>query len=196
MGRFQVPFLVEWSIAISAIEGAVGGSSSASGWSVNNGVTSAPDGHTTPLPRSFMNCRRLMNHSLDSTTSYHLADRCAWRRWLATILIYCSQPRSTPRLADVRFTPNSGDFLLLRRRRERPCRNRTGEKRYELSPSHCLCPSLRNKTPYQMEMACPLWVKSRHHALKSRCPLYPQQRTSFSAVPMSVLCHKRTHAAK
>ena len=25
---------------------------------------------------------------------------------------------------------------------------------------------------------CPLWVKSRHDALKSRCPLYPQQRTS------------------
>ena len=25
---------------------------------------------------------------------------------------------------------------------------------------------------------CPLWVKSRHDTLKSRCPLYPQQRTS------------------
>src|SRR5512142_3379329 len=25
---------------------------------------------------------------------------------------------------------------------------------------------------------CPLWVKSRHGAAKSRCPLYPQKRTS------------------
>jgi hypothetical protein len=24
---------------------------------------------------------------------------------------------------------------------------------------------------------CPLWVKSRHHILKSPCPLYPQKRT-------------------
>jgi hypothetical protein len=27
-----------------------------------------------------------------------------------------------------------------------------------------------------------------------RCPLYPQKRASFSPVPMSALCQKRTHA--
>jgi hypothetical protein len=29
---------------------------------------------------------------------------------------------------------------------------------------------------------CPLWVKSRHYGLKSRCPLYPQKRTFCAAV--------------
>ena len=41
----------------------------------------------------------------------------------------------------------------------------------------------------------PLWVKSRHDALKWRCPLYPQKRTLFSAVSMSALCQKQTSAA-
>jgi hypothetical protein len=28
----------------------------------------------------------------------------------------------------------------------------------------------------------------------TRCPLYPQKQTSFSALAMSALCQKRTHA--
>jgi hypothetical protein len=40
---------------------------------------------------------------------------------------------------------------------------------------------------------CPLWVKSGHEALKSRCPLYPQKRTSNGTLRMSALCQKRTH---
>jgi hypothetical protein len=39
---------------------------------------------------------------------------------------------------------------------------------------------------------CPLWVKSRHDPLKSRCPLYPQKRTSLSVVAMSA-CAKSRH---
>src|SRR4029077_14860093 len=30
--------------------------------------------------------------------------------------------------------------------------------------------------------------------VKSRCPLYPQKRTSIDAISMSALGHKRTHA--
>src|SRR6516162_8510226 len=41
---------------------------------------------------------------------------------------------------------------------------------------------------------CPLWVKSRHDALKPRCPLYPQKRTSVRPPLMSALCQKQTHA--
>jgi hypothetical protein len=35
---------------------------------------------------------------------------------------------------------------------------------------------------------CPLWVKSRHHALKVRCPLYPQKSicVRFSNRPIRV----------
>jgi hypothetical protein len=37
----------------------------------------------------------------------------------------------------------------------------------------------------------PLRVKSRHAALKRRCPLYPQKRTLVSATGMSALCQKQ-----
>jgi hypothetical protein len=37
----------------------------------------------------------------------------------------------------------------------------------------------------------PLWVKSRHWAMSSRCPLYPQKQTFVSATGMSALCQKR-----
>jgi hypothetical protein len=33
----------------------------------------------------------------------------------------------------------------------------------------------------------PLWVKSRHDAVKRRCPLYPQKRTSVGVMAMSAL---------
>src|SRR6516162_3412784 len=39
---------------------------------------------------------------------------------------------------------------------------------------------------------CPLWVKSRHSAQGTRCPLYPQKRTLIERVGMSALCQKRT----
>jgi len=39
---------------------------------------------------------------------------------------------------------------------------------------------------------CPLWVISGHDVIKSRCPLYPQKRTSVNAIAMSALCQKRT----
>jgi hypothetical protein len=38
------------------------------------------------------------------------------------------------------------------------------------------------------QLRCPLWVKSRHDALKLRCPLYPQKRTLIEPVAMSALC--------
>ena len=41
---------------------------------------------------------------------------------------------------------------------------------------------------------CLLWVKSRHRGISDQCPLYPQKRTSLSAVAMSAFCQKRTLA--
>jgi hypothetical protein len=41
---------------------------------------------------------------------------------------------------------------------------------------------------------CPLWVKSRHSSRFALRPLYPQKRTSLSAIPMSALCQKQTLA--
>jgi hypothetical protein len=38
----------------------------------------------------------------------------------------------------------------------------------------------------------PTWVKSRHGAPKSQCPLFTQKRTSPGAAKMSALCQKRT----
>ena len=38
----------------------------------------------------------------------------------------------------------------------------------------------------------PLWVKSRHFAVQSSCPLYPQERTLALHKSMSALCQKRT----
>jgi hypothetical protein len=35
----------------------------------------------------------------------------------------------------------------------------------------------------------PLWVISRHFAVQSACPLYPQKRTFGAAVEMSAKCH-------
>ena len=35
---------------------------------------------------------------------------------------------------------------------------------------------------------CPLWVISRHFAVQSACPLYPQKRTFGAAVEMSAKC--------
>jgi hypothetical protein len=43
---------------------------------------------------------------------------------------------------------------------------------------------------------CPLGVKSGRDALKFRCPLYPRKRTFITAIGMSALGHKRTHAAQ
>src|SRR5262249_27698971 len=43
--------------------------------------------------------------------------------------------------------------------------------------------------------SCPLWVKSRHFAVQSRCPLYPRKRTRLSRVVMSALFQKRTYHA-
>src|SRR5262249_30341243 len=43
---------------------------------------------------------------------------------------------------------------------------------------------------------CPLWVKSRHQGATRSCPLYPQKRTWITAVVMSALCQKRTHAVQ
>jgi hypothetical protein len=36
------------------------------------------------------------------------------------------------------------------------------------------------------------WGKTKHAALKSPCPLFPQKRTSRSAAGMSANCQKRT----
>src|SRR5262249_50328939 len=46
--------------------------------------------------------------------------------------------------------------------------------------------------PLSQRGQCPLWVKSGHGSAFTRCPLYPQKRTWFSAVVMSALCQKRT----
>ena len=65
------------------------------------------------------------------------------------------------------------------------------------------CTSLRNgAAPFRGDRCtaglrsglCPLWVKSRHWGRCGRCPLYPQKRTSQSAVAMSALCQKETLA--
>src|SRR5215472_5670386 len=47
-------------------------------------------------------------------------------------------------------------------------------------------------TSAKIDRPCPLWVKSGHGSAFTRCPLYPQKRTWFSAVVMSALCQKRT----
>src|SRR5262249_8678524 len=39
---------------------------------------------------------------------------------------------------------------------------------------------------------CPLWVRIGHWHMFGSCPLYPQKRTSLSAIAMSALCQKRT----
>src|SRR5262249_32268614 len=41
---------------------------------------------------------------------------------------------------------------------------------------------------------CPLWVRSGHHPLFSRCPLCPRKPTKGRHVGMSALCQKRTNA--
>ena len=46
--------------------------------------------------------------------------------------------------------------------------------------------------PTILRTQCRLWVKSRHDALNSRCPLYPRKRTLAETVVMSALCQKRT----
>src|SRR5215813_12095309 len=38
-------------------------------------------------------------------------------------------------------------------------------------------------------------VKSRHRGTSKQCPLYPQKRTSLSAIAMSALCQKQTFCA-
>ena len=40
-------------------------------------------------------------------------------------------------------------------------------------------------------LACPLWVKSGHRSTSNQCLLYPQKRTSPSAITMSVLRQKQ-----
>src|SRR6516225_2374268 len=44
----------------------------------------------------------------------------------------------------------------------------------------------------QSQRRCPLWFKTGHDALQSRCPLYPQKRTWLGTIVVSALCHKRT----
>jgi hypothetical protein len=41
---------------------------------------------------------------------------------------------------------------------------------------------------------CPLWVKSRHFATQSPCPLTPRKQTLVECAGMSALCQKQTHA--
>ena len=38
----------------------------------------------------------------------------------------------------------------------------------------------------------PFWLKTGHRSAADQCPLYPQKRTSMSAIAMSALCHKQT----
>jgi hypothetical protein len=47
-----------------------------------------------------------------------------------------------------------------------------------------------------MSRRCRIWVKTRHHALESPCPLYPQKRTLADDSWMSALGHKRTQPAR
>ena len=51
---------------------------------------------------------------------------------------------------------------------------------------------LSSLTDHALTAHVPLWVKSRHDALKSRCPLFPQKRTLLSTTRMSALCQKQT----
>jgi hypothetical protein len=73
------------------------------------------------------------------------------------------------------------------------------------SPACCPCPPKKMApTPFRgidcrdkLHVAsvlhqCGLWVKSRHWAMSSRCPLYPQKRTSIEPAVMSALCQKQT----
>jgi hypothetical protein len=55
--------------------------------------------------------------------------------------------------------------------------------------------SLRNALPQSGARRCPVWVKSRHDALKPPCLLYPRKRTLVSAIEMSALCQKQTKCA-
>src|SRR5262249_61584891 len=62
-----------------------------------------------------------------------------------------------------------------------------------------LCCSLHLSGPVrsasQSRGSCPLWVKSRHSAEETRCPLYPQKRTLVERVEMSAKCQKQTFCA-
>src|SRR5215831_16619288 len=49
-----------------------------------------------------------------------------------------------------------------------------------------------HESPTAQLLRCPLWVTSGHSAAQSRCPLYPQKRTSVEGVRRSALCQKRT----
>jgi hypothetical protein len=69
-----------------------------------------------------------------------------------------------------------------------------GERRH--APWKSVSCLFANDVQATQSRSCPLWVKSRHRAVKSPCPLYPQKRTSLSVTGMSALCQKRTSRAK
>ena len=46
-----------------------------------------------------------------------------------------------------------------------------------------------------LELRCPLWVKSGHQGTFNPCPLYPQKRTLELSLEMSALCQKQTFCA-
>jgi hypothetical protein len=93
---------------------------------------------------------------------------------------------------------------LLRPRGKRPSSRYTADKRNEIASPHWL-PSSRGSHPTMVTAAlcitanldrrCPLWVKSRHQRISTRCPLYPQKQTSLGEPGMSALCQKQTFVA-
>jgi hypothetical protein len=93
--------------------------------------------------------------------------------------------------------PNDWQCQLLGARFNGPRGGSTAECN-EIAPSHDRCP--KRPTIYHIEgsLLCgtanqaarlPLRVKSRHHALKSPCPVYPRKRTLLNAMgcPLSAI---------
>jgi hypothetical protein len=62
--------------------------------------------------------------------------------------------------------------------------------------SICILSSDEWRVGCTAQSECPLWVKSGHRIRSASCPLYPRKRTLLSAIAMSALCQKRTHAVQ
>jgi hypothetical protein len=87
------------------------------------------------------------------------------------------------------------DTFAMSSKARRPLQPLAAEKATELLTFGCRAAPTRSPPSHYggraTGRACPLWVKSRPRALKSRCPLYPQKRTLIEPVGMSALCQKR-----
>jgi hypothetical protein len=93
-----------------------------------------------------------------------------------------AHPGTTRSAGEVEDRRSAASILVggMTTRRRRPRWRRTADKRDELAPLPV--PPVRT-TPFAMpnyyvdQDQCPLWVKSKHIAAQSSCPLYPRKQT-------------------